>query len=89
MNTFHWDTRSKADDFEGSRMWWGTLQGPKAPREFTVQKLISEHGDAVDSADVNFGILMDPRTEGAIEDRQAQFSFLLEIRHKLDETTMP
>lgn len=87
LNTFHWDTRyPKADDFEGMLMWWGTLQGPKAPPGIYTARLISENGDSVDSADVNFEILLDPRTEGTAEDRQAQFAFLLEIRNKLDET---
>jgi photosystem II stability/assembly factor-like uncharacterized protein len=83
LNIFHWDTRyQKADKFEGMLMWWGTLQGPKAPPGNYTARLISEN----DSVDVSFEILLDPRTEGTPEDRQAQFAFLLEIRNKLDET---
>ena len=83
MNTFDWDTRyEKADKFEGMLLWWGTLQGPKAPPGNYTARLISES----DSVDVSFQILLDPRTEGTAEDRQAQFAFLLQIRNKLDET---
>lgn len=83
MNTFVWNTRyEKADEFDGMLMWWGTLQGPKAPPGKYSARLISES----DSVEVSFEILLDPRTEGTAEDRQAQFAFLLEIRNKLDET---
>lgn len=83
MNTFVWDTRyEKADDFDGLLLWWGTLQGPKAPPGMYSMKLSSES----DSVEIPFEILLDPRTEGTAEDRQAQFAFLLEIRNKLDET---
>ncbi len=83
LNTFDWNTRyPKADKFDGMLMWWGTLQGPKAPPGTYTARLISE----TDSSEVSFEILLDPRTEGSAEDRQAQFAFLLEIRNKLDET---
>ena len=83
MNIFHWDTRyPKADKFDGMLMWWGTLQGPKAPPGNYTARLVGEN----DSSEVQFEILLDPRTEGTAEDRQAQFAFLLEIRNKLDET---
>ena len=83
MNIFNWDTRyEKADDFEGMLMWWGTLNGPKCPPGMYTARL--KVGS--DSVDVQFEILLDPRSEGSIEDRQAQFEFLLEIRNKLDET---
>ncbi|GAB5416735.1 MAG: hypothetical protein Crog4KO_22240 [Crocinitomicaceae bacterium] len=83
LNTFDWNTRyPKADKFDGMLMWWGTLQGPKAPPGTYTARLISEN----DSSEVEFEILLDPRTEGSAEDRQAQFAFLLEIRNKLDET---
>jgi hypothetical protein len=83
MNTFDWDTRyPKADEFDGLLMWWGTLRGPKAPPGTYTARLIAGQ----DSMDVAFKILLDPRSEGTVEDRQAQFEYLLEIRNKLDET---
>ena len=83
LNRFDWDTRyEKADDFEGMLIWWGTLAGPKAPPgNYTARLIVGE-----DSLDTPFEILPDPRMEGTVEDRQAQFEFLLEIRNKLDET---
>lgn len=87
MNTFVWNTRyEKADDFDGMLMWWGTLEGPKAPPGKYKAKLIWEHDNGGDSTFIDFKILLDPRAEGTAEDRQAQFAFLLEIRNKLDET---
>lgn len=83
MNSFDWNTRyEKADEFDGLLLWWGTLSGPKAPPGQYIFKLVTES----DSAEINFEILLDPRTEGTAEDRRAQFEFLLEIRNKLDQT---
>ena len=83
INTFNWNTRyKKADEFDGLLLWWGTLSGPKAPPGQYTFKVYT----AKDSAEVNFEILLDPRTEGTAEDRRAQFEFLLQIRNKLDET---
>ena len=83
MNSFVWDTRyEKADKFDGLLLWWGTLQGPKSPPGKYIARLSSES----DSVEIPFEILLDPRTEGTADDRQAQFAFLLQIRNKLDET---
>ncbi|MDG2244797.1 MAG: glycosyl hydrolase [Flavobacteriales bacterium] len=83
MNTFNWDTRyEKADEFEGLLMWWGTLNGPKAPPGNYTARLVTES----DSAETAIAILLDPRIEGSAKDRQAQFDFLLEVRNKVDET---
>ncbi len=83
MNHFNWNTRyEKADKFDGMLMWWGTLEGPKAPPGMYTARLIMDE----DSVETKFEILHDPRSEGTKEDRQAQFEFLLEIRNKLDET---
>jgi len=72
----------KADKFDGLLMWWGTLQGPKAPPgNYTVRLICND-----DSTEVTFQILQDPRMEGSVADRVAQFNFLLDIRNKLDET---
>lgn len=83
MNVFNWDTRyERADEFEGLLMWWGTLDGPKAPPGSYTARLVS----ANDSMETTFSILLDPRIEGTAEDRKAQFDFLLEIRNTVDET---
>jgi hypothetical protein len=83
MNTFDWDMRyEKADKFDGLLMWWGTLNGPTAPPAMYTAQLIVEQ----DTVEVPFELLLDPRSEGDIDDRAAQFRFLLEIRNKLDET---
>ncbi|MDX1350353.1 MAG: glycosyl hydrolase, partial [Putridiphycobacter sp.] len=83
LNIFNWNGRyEKADAFEGLLMWWGTLDGPVAPPGQYKARLICEN----DSVEINFEILMDPRTEGTLEDIQAQFEFLLDIRNKVDET---
>lgn len=83
INTFNWNTRyEKADEFDGLLMWWGTLNGPKAPPGKYTARLIQGE----DSLETSFEILLDPRSEGTKEDRIAQFEFLLEIRNKLDET---
>jgi hypothetical protein len=83
INKFNWDTRyEKADEFDGLLMWWGTLNGPKVPPgEYTARLVVGE-----DSLETTIEVLLDPRTEGTAEDRQAQFEFLLDIRNKVDET---
>lgn len=63
-------------------MWWGTLNGPKAPPGNYTARLVTES----DSAETAIAILLDPRIEGSAKDRQAQFDFLLEVRNKVDET---
>ncbi|NQY68330.1 MAG: glycosyl hydrolase, partial [Flavobacteriales bacterium] len=82
-NSFVWDMRyPKADKFDGLLMWWGTLNGPAAPPgQYTVELKIED-----ETVKTQFEILLDPRSEGTPEDRQAQFEFLLGIRNKLDET---
>ncbi len=82
-NLFVWNTRyPKADKFEGLLMWWGTLNGPKAPPGIYSVNL-NKGGEVISK---EFEILIDPRSEGSVEDLQAKFEFLLEIRNKLDET---
>ena len=83
LNHFNWNLRyPKADKFDGLLMWWGTLQGPKAPPgNYTVRLICND-----DSTEATFQILQDPRMEGSVADRVAQFNFLLDIRNKLDET---
>ena len=84
-NLFVWDMRyPKADDFDGMLMWWGTLNGPKAPPgEYRVDILLNgkQYGYSQ-----KFKILMDPRSEGSEADLNLKFEFLKEIRNTLDET---
>lgn len=83
LGHFHWDLRhERADEFEGLLMWWGTLSGPVSPPGNYTADLILD-GDTLTTS---FDILPDPRAEGDVQDRQAQFEFLLEIRNKVDET---
>jgi photosystem II stability/assembly factor-like uncharacterized protein len=84
-NLFVWDMRyPKADEFDGMLMWWGTLNGPKAPPgEYTVDLF---RGEKRYGFSRKFNILMDPRSEGTTDDLRAKFDFLLQIRNKLDET---
>ena len=83
-NLFVWDMRyPKARDFEGMLMWWGTLNGPIAPPgEYSVEMKIDDELVSNNT----FTILRDPRSEGTVEDLQAKFEFLLDIRNTLDET---
>ncbi|MEX1000626.1 MAG: glycosyl hydrolase [Crocinitomicaceae bacterium] len=84
-NLFVWDMRyPKADEFEGMLMWWGTLNGPKAPPGEYAAGVFK--GDKQYGYSEKFNILRDPRSEGSVEDLQAKFKFLLDIRNKLDET---
>lgn len=84
-NLFVWDMKyPKADDFEGMLMWWGTLEGPKAPPgQYTVDLF---KGNKRYGFSRKFKILRDPRSEGTDDDLKAKFEFLLSIRNKLDET---
>ena len=84
-NLFVWDMRyPKADEFEGLLMWWGTLNGPVAPPgDYSVGIF---KGDKQYGYSQEFKILRDPRSEGTIDDLQAKFKFLLDIRNKLDDT---
>ncbi|MEO9534343.1 MAG: glycosyl hydrolase [Crocinitomicaceae bacterium] len=84
-NLFVWDMRyPKADKFDGMLMWWGTLNGPKAPpAEYTVDLFLN--GKRYGSGH-KFNILKDPRSEGSEEDLKMKFEFLLDIRNTLDMT---
>jgi photosystem II stability/assembly factor-like uncharacterized protein len=84
-NLFIWDMRyPKADDFDGMLMWWGTLNGPKAPpEEYSVALFLN--GKRYGSGH-KFNILKDPRSEGTEEDLKMKFEFLLDIRNTLDMT---
>ncbi len=84
-NLLVWNMRyPKADKFEGMLMWWGTLQGPKAPpAEYSAELFLN--GERYGTGH-KFKILKDPRSEGSEEDLRMKFDFLLDIRNTLDET---
>ena len=62
-------------------LWWASLSGPKAiPGNYKVE--LEKNGL---SKSHDFNILKDPRSEAALDDMQAQFDFIIEIRDKLTE----
>lgn len=81
-NQFNWDMMySGAEDFDGMILWWASLNGPMAlPGNYTVELTKNTISTSKD-----FTILKDPRTEATIEDMQAQFDFIVEVRDKLTE----
>ncbi len=83
VNIVNWNMRyPQADTFEKMILWGGGTQGPQAvPGTFKAVLTIGE-----ESQEVNFEISKDPRASASIEDLQAQFDFLMEVRDKLSET---
>jgi hypothetical protein len=81
-NQFNWDMMySGAEDFDGMILWWASLSGPMAlPGNYTVELTKNTI-----STSKSFTILKDPRTEATLEDMQAQFDFIAEVRDKLTE----
>ena len=81
-NQFNWNmTYPDAEKIKGMILWWASLSGPKAiPGNYTVEL---EKNGLLKSHD--FNILKDPRSEAALDDMQAQFDFIIEIRDKLTE----
>jgi hypothetical protein len=101
MNTLRWNMRyNGADSFDGMVLWGGGTAGPMAvPGEYTVkfsivEKAKNEEGSneedagqtVVASAESQFTILKDPRSNATEADLQDQFDFLIGIRDKLSET---
>ena len=82
-NLFVWNMLyPDAEGFEGLIMWAAGLRGPKAvPGMYKVR--LSVDGT---SAESDFEILKDPRSESSKEDIQNQFDFLIAVRNKLTET---
>lgn len=101
INTVRWNMRYPgADTFENMVLWGGGTNGPQAvPGKFktvlTIQSKDEESSESKDeesgsenevSHSTEFEILKDPRSSATIEDLQAQFDFLVEVRDKLSET---
>ncbi len=82
-NAFSWDMRYEdAESFPGLIMWAGSVRGPRAaPGRYQARLIVGS-----DSMTVPFEIKKDPRSSSTLEDLQAQFAFLIEIRDKLSET---
>lgn len=81
MNRFVWDMRyPRAEDFPGMVLWGG-LPAPKAvPGSYKARFKVGEQYESIP-----FQILPDPRTSCTVEDMQAQFDFLMEVRDKLTD----
>ncbi|QXD15861.1 glycosyl hydrolase [Rhodocaloribacter litoris] len=82
-NAFSWDMRYEdAESFPGLIMWAASTRGPRAaPGRYQARLIVGS-----DSMTVPFEIKKDPRSSSTLEDLQAQFAFLIEIRDKLSET---
>jgi len=83
MNRFIWDMKYKgAKTFDGMILWWASTNGPDAvPGTYQVKLTMG-----TDSVIQSFEILKDPRSTASLEELQAQFDFLIDIRDKLSET---
>lgn len=82
MNRFVWDMRyPDAVSFDGLVLYSSNTKGPMAvPKKYKVR--LSVGADKMEQA---LEIKIDPRSEGSVEDLQAQFDYLLAIRDKLSE----
>jgi len=83
MNLFIWNMRyADAKRFDGLIMWAAGTSGPQAvPGIYKARLTVGE-----ESMEQEFEILKDPRSESTLEDLQAQFDFLIQVRDKLSET---
>ena len=82
MNRFIWDMRyPDAVSFDGIVLYSSNTKGPIAvPDKYKVRLTVGEESTTQD-----FELKMDPRSESTIEDLQAQFDFLIDVRNKLSE----
>jgi len=82
FNSFVWDMRyPDAVSFDGIILYSSNTKGPLAvPGTYKV-RMETKHG----VQEQEFEIKMDPRSESTIEDLQAQFDFLINVRNKLSE----
>ncbi len=82
-NVFHWDLMYPgAEKFKGMVLWWASLNGPKAlPGNYKVSLTRNKV-----SKSQEFELIKDPRSTATMEDMQAQFGFITEVRDKLTET---
>ena len=82
MNRFLWNMRyPDAISFEGLVLYSSNTRGPLAmPGKYKVRITLD-----AESVEQNFEIKMDPRSESTLEDLQAQFDYLIEVRDKLSQ----
>ena len=81
-NLFVWDMRyPDALSFEGLILYSSNTRGPLAVPG-TYRARLSLNGDSVEQT---FEILVDPRVDSTLADRQAQFDFLIAVRDKLSD----
>ncbi len=82
MNRFIWDMRyPDAVSFEGLVLYSAGTKGPVAvPGNYKVRLTVDDQ-----AVEQDFKINIDPRIESTVEDLQAQFDFLIDIRNKLSE----
>ena len=84
-NQFNWDMKyPDAEKIKGMILWWASLSGPEAlPGSYSVElsknKIMKSQ---------EFNIIKDPRSKVSIEDMEAQFNFISEVRDKLTEIHM-
>ncbi len=97
LNTVYWDmSYPGAETFEGMVLWGGGTGGPRAvPGTYTAKLQLTQKDAAADAtaeeetenlAEVSFDLRLDPRSSSTVDDLQAQFDLLIEIRDKLSET---
>ena len=81
-NKLSWDLRyPRAERFDGMILWWGSLDGPKAPPG--TYTAILERGDETVASP--FEIAGDPRIALSNQDYQSQFEFEKSISDKVTE----
>lgn len=100
-NSVYWDMNYPgAETFDGLILWGGGTGGPRAvpgtyrarwldigtPGEATATETSAESVPKPPLAEVTFQILPDPRSSSSVDDLQAQFELLTQIRDKLSET---
>ena len=70
-----------AEGFDGLIMWAAGLTGPKAvPGNYSAKLTVNGK-----TKETEFTILKDERSNSSIDDLQAQFNFLIQIRDKVTE----
>ena len=81
-NQFNWNMMyPDAEKIKGMILWWASLSGPKAlPGTYMVELSKNEKKKTQ-----QFNILKDPRSSASLEDMQAQFNFIKEVRDKLTD----
>ena len=96
FNQIRWDMRySGAEVFDGLILWAGGTQGPMAvPGKYLVKLIQTRSTDSKDESlatntileiEQEIEIAQDPRSTSSVEDLQAQFDFLINVRDKLSE----